>query len=131
MAERLRNNVVEGYSDKLAVWSNPEGEEGSEDFGPVGHHFLSWVDRLGVDTLGRNGQYNHCLVLDDAALRSLERQPAEVSELKPRPARTSVRGGLLLLGSNTWVWLLDRQTMRDRGAGAVKLPTRDRGVYPP
>lgn len=131
LADRLWNEVIEDYPDKLAVRSAPEG---TEDFSPVGRHFISWVDSLNVHTSNRIVRYDHCLVLDDAALLSLEKLPAEIPEVKPRPWPTPERRELGQLMRHTWVWLLDRQAMEDREAGVVQLPQRDMGmyqVYPP
>ena len=134
LAERLWNEVVEDYPDKLAVRSAPEGEEGSEDFSPVGRAFVAWVKGLNVDTSGLNVRYDHCLVLDDAALRSLEDLPAELPEIRPRPTTYPERSQFNRFLRNAWVWLLDREEMeyRDPDSQRVKpLKKEDQPDAPP
>ncbi len=130
LAERMWNEVVEDYPDKEMVKSHTTpDEEGQEDFSAIGGAFIRWVDGLGVDedASRSNARYNHCLILDDAALRSLERLPTGVPEVKHRERRSAENRELSSLLYHTWVWLLDRNAMEEREAG-TRVSGRD---YPP
>ncbi|KAK4129552.1 hypothetical protein N657DRAFT_677153 [Parathielavia appendiculata] len=105
LAERLWNEVVEEYPDKEKNISG--GEEGSEDFAPVGKAFIRWANELGKDLSQRNARYHHCLVLDETALNStLEGSLEKVPELKSRPAGSQEGRELTLtcegLGYGCW-----------------------------
>ncbi len=66
LAERLWNEVVEDYPDKDKNHSG--GEDGDEDFTPVGKAFIRWGNDLGVTLDERNARYQNCLIIDDAVL---------------------------------------------------------------
>ena len=130
VAERLWNELVEDYpdKDKIKLSTTPD-DEGSEDFTPIGTAFVRWAEQLGVDLSRRNARYNHCLILDDAALKSLEGLPNEVPKVKPRPAGTPEGRDLTRIKQGAWVWVLDRETIQARQAGTFRRSPED--IYPP
>jgi hypothetical protein len=133
MAERLWNEVMEDYPGKEKVRTaaaTAAGDEGREDFGPVGRAFVRWAEELGVDLSRRNVRYDHCLILDEAALETLEGLPADVPEVRPLPAPelgylNPIKHG----AAKAWVWILDRESMQAREAGAPRQSPED--MYPP
>ena len=82
IADRLVNEVIEftpgdGECDSNIVATGPEGEE---DFSVVGRIFSDWVASLGINLSQsrNNARYDHCLIIDKKALKSLELLPEDM-----------------------------------------------------
>jgi hypothetical protein len=122
LAERLWNEVIEEYPHKDKNRSG--GEDGDEDFTPVGQAFLRWGDDLGVVLNERNARYQNCLIIDDAVLDSiLDGLPEEVPEVKPRLVTGQEHQDLTRIQfRGAWVWVLDRGTVQAREAGVQRAP---------
>lgn len=114
VAERMWNEVIEDYPDSDQLVTEPEG---SEDFSPIGRAFIAWVDNLDVDTSGRNTRYDHCLIIDEAALQTLLRLPEQTPPVAPVDFKSPKYRELLKLRMSAWVWVLDRTTMENREDG--------------
>jgi hypothetical protein len=115
MAQRMWNEVVEDYPDRDKVRSGEGTEAGDDDFEPIGRAFIAWVESTGVDPLHLLVRYDHCLIIEELSLQAIERLPAEVPEVKPRPFENPTtreeQQELTKLLDSIWVWMLDRETM--------------------
>lgn len=122
MAARFQNEVVE-YPDMDDVQSlAPESAAGPEHFRCIGRAFIDWVTSIGVDPLSPVVRYNHCLVIDGVALRTLEELPAEVPEVKPGgKGREAMKEWSRVAQhmKSAWIWILDRDTMQRYLAGGT------------
>lgn len=95
----------------------------------MGREFVGWAEGLGVDLTERNVRYDHCLILDDTALKMLEALPDPVPEVKPRPAPSEAWRELVRIIHGAWAWILDRQTMQDCLARTPRRSLDD--IHPP
>jgi hypothetical protein len=115
MAQRMWNDVIEDYPDRDKIPSGEGTEPGDEDFEAIGRAFIAWVGSTTVDPSNLLVRYDHCLIIDETSLEAIERLPAEVPEVKPRPFEAQTtreeQQELTKLLDSTWVWMLDRETM--------------------
>jgi len=113
IADRLVNEVIEftpgdGECDGNIVATGPEGEE---DFSAVGRRFSDWVASLGVNLSQsrNNARYDHCLIIDEKALKSLELLPEDMPPLEHRKIQSLYRAPVAASFRKSWVWVLDRK----------------------
>lgn len=106
IADRLVNEVIE-FTPRDGD-SEPEGEE---DFSAVGRTFSDWVASLDVDfsQSRNNARYDHCLIIDEKALKSLELLPEDMPPLEHRKIQSPYRAPVVANFHNSWVWVLDRK----------------------
>jgi hypothetical protein len=112
LAKRFKLDIIEDYPDGTeSVSAGFEVDDGDEDFMAVGKAFLDWVDENAVDTSNLYVRNDHCLIIDERSLVTLEALPDTVP--KPGPIKL-VGGGCDLYFTESpqkdaWVWILDRE----------------------
>lgn len=121
LAERLYNQVLEFIPGNEPVVTEPEGEE---DFSAVGVAFSKWVsslpltpDNASSPSARPNARYDQCLIIDKAALESLENLSETPPALEHYSLDSPHNAALHALYYSTWVWVLDRRTNEALGAG--------------
>ncbi|KAL6857695.1 hypothetical protein ACO1O0_005137 [Amphichorda felina] len=109
LARRFEFDIVEDYPGKDTVIAG--GEDGDEDFMAIGRDFTQRVER---DALGTSNLYvrnDHCLIIDDKSLRTLEALPDQYPP--PGPDYEAVEEGTACFlrspQADAWVWMLDRE----------------------
>jgi hypothetical protein len=114
LARRFYLEVIEDYPNRDQVRAGLNVEEGDENFTPVGAAFLDWVDENALDVDDLYVRNDHCLVIDERSLVSLEALP-DVPPVSPQTA--AEERDLLLITGKAWVWLVDRKATLDEEAG--------------
>lgn len=120
LADRLFNEVVDFVpaDEDSVVVTEPEGEE---DFSEAWRAFSERLATLGVD-LDRsknNARYDHCLFIDENALRSLELLPEVPPPLEYRQRGHEKHTATHRSYCNSWVWVLDRKLNDEELVGEV------------
>jgi hypothetical protein len=122
LAKRMYNEIIQDYPDADEITTEPEGEE---DFTPIGEAFSRWVASLNINLqLSRhNPRYNQCLIIDKAALESLERLPDTLPSIELRNPSHPDRAEVTPVLHNAWLWILDRETAEaDRQGQEEEFP---------
>ncbi|KAK5988787.1 hypothetical protein PT974_10277 [Cladobotryum mycophilum] len=104
LAKRFWLEVIHDYPDKATVRAGLDAEEGEEDFTAVGEAFLDWVGKNGKETENLYVRNDHCLIVDEKSLQTLENLPASIPALAFDELQTTSK-----VLRDAWVWLLDRE----------------------
>lgn len=110
LADRLFNQVIKlNIADARAVITEPKG---SEDFSVIERAFSDWVATLGVDLAlsKNNARYDHCLIIDENALKSIELLPKDLPPLEHRKLNNPNLRAVFASFCDSWVWVLDRKS---------------------
>jgi len=121
LARRFYLEVIEDYPNRDQVRAGLNVEEGDENFTPVGAAFLDWVDENALEVDDLYVRNDHCLVIDERSLVSLEALP-DVPPVSPQTA--AEERDLFPIKDKAWVWLVDRETTLDEMNGEPPLRLR-------
>lgn len=130
LARRFKFDVVEelaGGENKVAAGLGVD--DGNEDFMAVGAAFCDWVEENALDTSGLHVRNDHCVIIDEKSLVTLEALPDE----NPEPGPTKLVAGCDFTKSpqlDAWVWMLDRGYYQ-RYVAAGESPSSPRSGLPP
>lgn len=110
LADRFYNDVIE-LDPGVEVITGPEGQE---NFSTIGQEFSNWIAGLKVD-LGKSEntpRYNHCLIIDKNALKSLELLPDTLPPLEYGKINHPKDRETFRSYCESWVWVLDRKSCK-------------------
>jgi len=129
LARRFKFDVIDEYPAMETVVAGCKTEDGDEDFMAIGQHFTQWVEEHALNTLDQYVRNDHCLIVDEKSLRTLEALPDQT----PPPGPVEDDGNGCFLRSQpkgAWVWMLDREYFQkyaraQASDGSVRLPPYD------
>ncbi|KAG9251906.1 uncharacterized protein F5Z01DRAFT_691448 [Emericellopsis atlantica] len=129
LARRFKFDVIDEYPAMETVVAGCETKDGDEDFMAIGQHFTQWVEEHALNILDQYVRNDHCLIVDEKSLRTLEALP----EQTPPPGPVADDGNGCFLQSQpkgAWVWMLDREYFQkyaraQASGGSVRLPPYD------
>lgn len=117
LAESLYHQVVElTLGENQQVVTKPEGKE---DFSTVGTAFSVHVASLNSKLSPLNARFEQYLIIDKAALETLEKLPDMLPPIEHYHS-ISGRRALRSVYYGTWIWVLDRRTCELWAAGGER-----------